>query len=139
MGGPDSREWAISVCGLNCAKCDIYEAGNGNDELRVGIMEWFRDKHNKIVAPEKVTCEGCRGALTSHWSPDCRMMLCAREKAHQFCFLCEDFPCKKVEDFGSDGISHHKRTVENSKRMKAIGIKAWLQEHKGKGSSVFCP
>jgi len=25
-------DWIVAYCGLNCAKCDIYEAGHGNEE-----------------------------------------------------------------------------------------------------------
>jgi len=37
----DTVNWDISVCGLNCAKCDIYEACHGNKKLRGEILEWF--------------------------------------------------------------------------------------------------
>ena len=34
MGAENPQEWLISVCGLNCAKCDIYQAGHSNEKLR---------------------------------------------------------------------------------------------------------
>ena len=132
-------KWSISVCGLNCAKCDIYSASHGNEKLRDEIVEWFKKERNETIKPEQVRCEGCRGPLDAHWSPDCKMMLCARKRGLQHCFQCEDFPCTSVNEFGSDGVSHHKRTIENSKRMKEIGIKPWIKEQKRKGQCVFCP
>jgi hypothetical protein len=134
----DSRR-VISVCGLNCARCDIYEAGHGNDKVRDEIVEWFRKEQNETIKPEAVKCEGCRGPLNSHWSSDCKMMLCAKKRGVRYCFQCKDFPCKSLEAFSSDGISHHKRTVENMKKMKEIGIVAWIEEQKRKGHCVFCP
>jgi hypothetical protein len=133
------EKWCISVCGLNCAVCDMYQAGHGNEKLRDEIVEWFRKERNETVKPEQVRCEGCYGPLESHWSSDCKMMLCAKEKGVQHCFQCEDFMCKKLEDFGSDGIPHHKRTVENLKKMKEIGLEAWIRTQERKGKSVFCP
>jgi len=133
------EEWDISICGLNCAKCDIYQAAHGNDKLRDEIVNWFREKHNKIVKPEQIICEGCRGPLDDHWSPKCKLMLCARNKGLQYCFQCEDFPCVNVNKFSSDDIFHHRRTIENLKRMKKIGIKGWIAEQKRKGQCVFCP
>jgi len=53
-----SEEWNLSICGLNCAKCDIYEAGHGNEELRNRIIEWFKKERSQTVKPEKITCEG---------------------------------------------------------------------------------
>lgn len=139
MGAEDSNEWLIAVCGLNCAKCDIYEAGHGNKKLRDEIIDWFRKEHNEAVKPEQVRCEGCTGPLIRHWSPDCKMMLCAKKKRLQHCFQCEDFPCTNVNEFSSDGTPHHKRTIENSKRMKETGIEAWIKEQERKGKSAFCP
>jgi hypothetical protein len=44
-----------------------------------------------------------------------------------------------LTDFASDGVSHHKRTVENLKEMKEIGIDALIVEQKKKGKPLFCP
>jgi len=139
MRAEDSKIWSIAVCGLNCAKCDIYLAGHGDEKLRREIIEWFKKERNETIKPEQIRCKGCRGPLDAHWSSDCKMMLCAKERGLQHCFQCEDFTCTSVNEFSSDGISHHKRTVENSKRMKEIGIEAWIAEQKRKGQIVFCP
>jgi len=134
-----SKDWLISVCGLNCAACDIHQAYLGNQKVRNEIVEWFRKERNKIVKPEQIKCEGCRGSIDVHWSPDCKMMLCARKKGVQYCFQCSEFPCTILNEFSSDGISHHRRTVENLKKMKEIGLEAWIAEQKRKGECLFCP
>lgn len=134
----ESEKWDISICGLNCAKCDIYQACHGDDRLRNEIVEWFKKERNEDLKPEQIVCEGCRGARDRHWSPDCGMMNCALERGLQYCFECEEFPCKIVNEFGSDGVSHHERTIENMKRMKEIGLEAWIEEQK-KVQCVFCP
>jgi hypothetical protein len=103
-------EWDISVCGLNCAKCDILT--------------------------DQKDCQGCRGPLDNHWSPDCPFLPCIKEKGYKYCFECQAFPCEKLEAFASDGHAHHKQTIENLKRMKKIGIEAWIAKQK---KSVFCP
>jgi len=139
MKAKNSEEWHISVCGLNCAKCDIYKAGLGDEKLRNEIVEWFRKERNKTVKPEQVRCDGCRGPLESHWSSNCAMLTCSKKRELQYCFQCEDFPCEIVNKFSSDGVAHHKRTIENSKRLKGIGIEAWIAEQKRKGQCVFCP
>jgi len=139
MRAENPEEWIIAVCGLNCAKCDIHLASRGNEKLRDEIVDWFKKERNSTIRPEQVRCEGCRGPLDVHWSSDCKMMLCAKKRGLQYCFQCEDFPCASVSEFSSDGVSHHKRTVENSKRMREIGIEAWIAEQKRKGQFVFCP
>lgn len=105
----EAEEWDISLCGLNYAKCDRYQSSE---------------------------CGKCRGLLEAHWSPDCRLVSCAREKGHQCCFECSEFPRKGLQEFASDGYAHDKQTVENMKRMKEIGGEAWIVEQ---GKSAFCP
>jgi len=122
------KKWSVSICGLNCAKCDIYEAGHGDKKKRDEIVEWFRKERNETVKPEQVRCDACRGSLDLHWSPDCKMMLCARKRRIQYCFECESFPCGLVEEFATDGMEHHRRAVERSKRVKEIGFEPWIAE-----------
>ncbi len=135
----DSGEWDISVCGLNCARCNIRQAGLGDERLRDEILGWFREELDTVVEPEQIRCGACRGPLESHWSPDCKMMNCARDRGHSHCFECGEFPCEKLEEFSRDGVSHHERTVENLKKMKELGLENWIKEQKSKGQCVFCP
>jgi len=133
------KEWNLSFCGLNCAKCDIYEAGHGNTKVRNKIVEWFLKERKIRVNPEQVRCEGCKGSLEAHWSADCKIIQCAKKKSLQYCFECQSFPCKILNDFASDRVAHHKRTVENLKRMREIGLEAWIEEQTKSGRCVFCP
>jgi hypothetical protein len=139
MRGVKSKNWAIAFCGLNCTKCDIYEAGHGNEKKRDEILSWFKKERGKIFGPEQITCDGCRGPLEAHWSEGCKMMLCAKRKEVQYCFECTDFPCSLLKAFASDGAAHHKRTVDNLKSMKEIGLEEWIAEQDKNGKCEFCP
>jgi len=130
--GYEKERWSIAVCGLNCASCFIYYKRDENDpevarETRETI-EWFREKKNLELSKEDLMCKGCLGPLDVHWSPDCKMMLCARERRLEHCFECRDFPCPLTEKFANDGLESHRRAVEASKRMKEIGLEAWMAE-----------
>ncbi len=131
--------WHLSVCGLNCNECDMYKASHGDEKCREEIAEWFKKKRNMTLKVEQIRCEGCRGPIEDNWSSDCKMMKCAKEKNLDFCFQCEDFPCATVNDFASDGAAHHKRTVENMKRAKIVGLNGWIAEQVKKGRPTFCP
>jgi hypothetical protein len=131
--------WNLSVCGLNCAVCDIMLAGKGDQDRLKEILDWFKEERGLDVEPEDIVCMGCRGSLDRHWSPDCGMMLCARSRGHDYCFQCSDFVCEKLEAFAGDGMDHHRRAVENMKRIMEMGLDAWLEEQRGKGPPVFCP
>jgi hypothetical protein len=67
------------------------------------------------------------------------MMLCAREKGVKLCSECPGFVCEKLEAFANDGAAHHRRSVENLRRIKETGFDAWLREQRRKGPPVFCP
>jgi hypothetical protein len=130
----ETGSWDISVCGLNCAKCDLYQASRGNEEAMKRIMGWLKD-----AKPGSIFCGGCRGPLNIHWSADCKFLECTKKKGLKYCFECDEFACDRLQAFASDGYWHHRKTVENMKRMKEIGIEAWVEEQKKKGQCVFCP
>lgn len=60
----------IAVCGLECHKCDIFQATN---DLKVAqkIADWFKKERNEDVKLEDIRCLGCKEDRTKHWSPDC--------------------------------------------------------------------
>jgi len=132
-------DWVLGACGLNCGVCDIYKAGKGDVEKQMKNVRWFKEERNLDVPPEKITCDGCTGSLDRHWSPDCGMMLCARERGVKLCSECPDFVCDKLKAFAGDGMAHHRRSVENLKRIREMGTEAWLEEQRRRGTPVFCP
>jgi len=130
--------WNLSICGLNCAECDMYKAGHGDEKLRQEILDWMKEKRNVTLKPAQIRCEGCRSSGEDNWSSDCKMMHCAKKKGLDYCFGCKEFPCDLVNAFASDGAAHHKKTVENMKKAKAIGLSVWIAEQAEKGPT-FCP
>lgn len=127
-------DWDISYCGLNCAKCDIFLASHGNEELHKNLVKWFKENIDPSI--ESISCEGCRGPTNKCWSDDCEFRPCAMEKGLDYCFECLDFICDKLEKFANDGLEHHKRTVENLKMMKRLGLEKWKSSQK---EVNFCP
>lgn len=109
IGPIDESAWDISVCGLNCARCEL-------------------------LAEDK--CGGCRGPIDRNWSPQCEFRPCAEAKGHRHCFECAEFPCEKIKSFASDGYEHHRLTVENMKRMKELGLQEWIAQQP---KPMFCP
>ena len=128
------NDWDLSICGLNCAKCEIYLASHGDEALRLELLNWF--KNNIDFSIEDISCERCRGPTGQCWSGDCKMRSCAMKRGFEYCFECPDFVCEYVEEFASTEMKHHKRTVENMKKAKEIGLKNWISLQK---ESQFCP
>jgi hypothetical protein len=102
-------DWDVSACGLNCARCKMK----------------FGKK-----------CGGCRGPADKSWSPGCEFRPCAEAKGDTYCFECDEFPCAKLEAFAADGYAHHRLAVENMRRMRQIGLDAWIAEQP---KVMFCP
>ena len=57
MRAENSKRWFVAVCGLNCAKCDIYLASHGDEKLRNKIIRWFKKERNETIKPEQIRCE----------------------------------------------------------------------------------
>lgn len=67
-----SGKWRIAVCGLNCAECDIYSAGHGNERKRDEMLEWFKKERNETLEPEQIRCEDVQGHLMPTGVPNPR-------------------------------------------------------------------
>ncbi|MFX0021125.1 MAG: DUF3795 domain-containing protein [Candidatus Hermodarchaeota archaeon] len=128
------NNWEISFCGLNCAKCDIFLASHGEDELREELLSWFKENIDPKI--EYIGCEKCRGPNQDCWTPDCELRSCAIRRNKKYCFECPEFVCDKLKKFANEEIGHHKRTIENLKEMKKIGLKKWISLQK---EPKFCP
>lgn len=138
-----SPEWMISYCGLNCAKCSLYLFPEDQKKAEE-VLNWFKENRWK---PKDLTvsefmknngkeCMGCSSKLEPKWSPDCIFRLCAQKRKIKYCFKCVEFPCRNLTDFANDGNKHHYQTVENLKRMKKIGLNAFIREQP---EVCFCP
>ena len=68
----EKAKWDISVCGLNCAKCDIYEAGHGNKKLMGEILEWFRKERNETLMLGQISVMDIEALLTHIGVPTAR-------------------------------------------------------------------
>ena len=129
-----SGDWDISYCGLNCAKCPIYKASHGDDELQRSLVQWMKENHDQSI--DHVGCEGCRNTPHECWTPNCTFRECAIDRGYEYCFECSDFVCEELEEFANDGIEHHRQTVDNMIQIREIGLDTWLNLQ---DEAKFCP
>jgi hypothetical protein len=87
-----------------------------------GTLAELAAKWGKTEAEE--TCHGC-GASGPQ---DCTFLICTKAKGIESCAECSEMPCKHTNGFMTDDCEHHKVVITNLKRIKQIGISAWLQE-----------
>lgn len=97
----------IAYCGGRCDTCTIFLATReDNDEkkhkMRVEIAREIKKLYGEDCKPEDVTdCDGCKaegGRLNSGCS-NCQVRKCAMERGVETCAHCDEYICKKLEEF----------------------------------------
>ena len=89
-----TRQYALfSACGLNCGLCPRYHT-NG-----------------------KSRCPGCAGEGFSMAHPPCRVLSCSQRKGIEYCYLCDEYPCKKYDgvDLSDSFITHKNQFLDFEK------------------------
>ncbi len=120
----DKKKVLTSPCGLDCFNCELYEE-NITDDLKKTI-------HSKMGVPmEDIPCKGCRKQDGTHFHiPNgCRNLDCVKEKGHDFCFECDDFPCEILAPISDKASMYpHNIKVYNLCKIKNEGIEKWIKK-----------
>ena len=95
----------FAACGLNCGLCPRY--------YTVGTSR----------------CPGCAGEGFNESHCSCDMLSCCLRKGLEYCFECDEYPCKKYAGEGErDSFITHKNILTNAVKAKEIGIEAYKAE-----------
>lgn len=95
----------FSACGLNCGLCPRCHT-NG-----------------------KSKCPGCSGAGFGAVHPTCGLLSCCQRRGIEYCFLCEEYPCKKYNGADlSDSFITHKNQLRDLNKAKEIGMEIYENE-----------
>ncbi|MFW9902345.1 MAG: DUF3795 domain-containing protein [Candidatus Thorarchaeota archaeon] len=135
----------LAPCGLNCHKCFANSDGEIRDtsmklQNLLGSFDIYAERFSSFLPIFKKypsfkalltyltekNCPGCRKGSCLY--PDCGVKSCYKAKKVDFCFQCDEFPCKKT-NFDSH-LERRWKKINN--RMKEIGIEAYYQETKEK-------
>jgi hypothetical protein len=133
----------LGPCGLSCRKCLAYSNGDirkTSEELQrlLGDFDRYAERFaaflpvfNNYPAFKELLahlaqadCAGCRSGQCKY--PNCGVMKCHADKGIDFCFQCSEFPCDGT-NFDDD---LRQRWIQMNKRMKEIGVEAYLEETK---------
>ena len=101
-----TREYPLfSACGLNCGLCPRhYTEGSSR-------------------------CPGCADVGFSKVHPPCGLLSCCQRKNLEYCFDCDEFPCKKYDGADlSDSFITHKNQIVDMEKAKQIGMNAYSNE-----------
>jgi|Deesub1362B_J571_1020462.scaffolds.fasta_scaffold00001_860 hypothetical protein len=131
----------LAPCGLNCCKCFAFAEG----EIRIlserlqellGDFDRYAERFAEFLPVFKNyssfkkllhffsqgDCLGCRNGTCKY--PDCGVIKCYKKKKVDFCYQCDEFPCRKT-NFDPD---LEMRWIQMNTRMKEIGIEAYYEE-----------
>jgi hypothetical protein len=118
------KKLLTSPCGLACFNCATYE-GNITEEWKKEVSEIFK------IPVEETSCKGCRdekGNCKFTINNECATWNCVQEKGVNFCYECEEFPCKLLAPSKKGADFLHNMKVYNLCRMKLNGIDNWIEE-----------
>ncbi|WP_312612049.1 DUF3795 domain-containing protein [Oscillibacter sp.] len=94
-----------SACGLNCGLCPRYHAAGTSK------------------------CPGCAGKGFLEKHPTCGVLSCAQRRGLDYCFLCEEYPCKKYDGAdAADSFISHKNQMRDNDRARRAGMEACQAE-----------
>ena len=95
----------FAACGLNCGLCPRYYTQGTS------------------------RCPGCAGESFSEVHPPCGVLSCCQRKSIEYCFECEEYPCKKYDGAGtSDSFISHKNRIRDLEKAKQLGMDAYKIE-----------
>jgi len=138
----------LGPCGLNCSKCFAFSSGSikklstdlneklGNFDiyaqrfaelLNEPVFKKYPDFKEILVYFSTVQCKGCRNDECKLFTA-CNVKQCSRDHYVDFCFQCNEFPCKK------HGFDEHleKRWITINNRMKETGVEKYYEVIKDK-------
>ena len=118
----DSKKMGIPYCGAYCGACSWKLASTESDErhLTHKRFETFEPREKQYF----LACPGCR---VGNYRSDCDFRVCAESRRLEHCIDCTEFPCKRHEDFNSDGVQHHANSIAGLNVLKNEGADAWLR------------
>ena len=92
----------IAYCGLECHQCGAFLATRDDDDVkRQEVAELWSREFNSDIQPRDINCLGCRseGEILFNHCNVCEIRKCGRERGLSNCAYCEEYPCKKLEEF----------------------------------------
>jgi hypothetical protein len=111
-----------SPCGIDCFNCEIYES-NVTAELQQAIGQRMQRD------PKEVKCQGCRVSGCFILPKGCKARACAAAKGVEFCFECDQFPCRMLQPC-LDGAEKYPQNFKlyNLCRIQRVGLETWARD-----------
>jgi hypothetical protein len=111
----------IAPCGLDCSRCEAYQAWKADDQdKREHTARNWSAAFGISISAADIDCSGCgslEGPKIDHCY-ECGIRACADKLEHSSCALCNSYPCEELSSFLS-------RNIEARENLEAL--KQWEQ------------
>ena len=95
----------LSACGLNCGLCPRYHTN--------GVSK----------------CPGCGGGDFHTKHPTCGILSCCRRRMIEYCYECNEYPCKKYDNADTRcSFITHRNMFKDFEKAKNHGLTAYQSE-----------
>jgi len=136
----DEKKNPAAICGIFCGDCPVYLAP------RIGDQKKIKELAQEAGLPEaEIGCDGCLSDRVFGPCRDCAQhgfRDCAAEHGVTWCFECDQFSCDRLENFLDihvvNGISHHRRVIQELKDMKKRGPEEWAIRREAESCCSAC-
>ena len=104
---------ALTCCGLDCEKCEVYIATQTNDNtIRAKVAKQLSELHKVSINPELINCNGCtsQGVKATFCAYMCEIGKCCQNQHKDVldCAKCIPFSCSYLNWNIARGISGEK-------------------------------
>lgn len=134
----------VTYCGLYCGLCSQrnripQRAGALRDSMHKEAWDLWGQEIPKFrefwsflngLAESESRCS-CRGGQCG--PPFCGIRKCAPQKGVDVCPFCDDYPCERILGLAKGYVT----MLADGKRMKEIGLEAWIQEQEERRKTGF--
>ncbi|WP_455684939.1 DUF3795 domain-containing protein [Thomasclavelia sp.] len=109
----------LASCGMNCIVCYKHL-----------ITKKYAKKCNGCKYDDETLPEHCR---------KCKIKDCAKSKHLEYCFQCEEYPCKRIKNLDKSYVQKYKTSlIDNGLFIKEKGIVVFLEHEKKKWACLDC-
>lgn len=134
----------VTYCGLYCGLCSQrnripLRAVSLRDAMRKeGYENWGRNlpQFNEFWSFLNNMADlgpGCSCRAGKCGPPFCGIRKCAQQKGIEVCAFCGDYPCRMISGLANGYVT----MLADGRRIKEIGIDAWIQEQEEREKTGF--
>ena len=99
------RKYSLfSTCGLNCGLCPYYHTDGSSK------------------------CPGCGGENFTKKHCSCSIFSCNQRKGMEYCYHCDEYPCKKYDKWKKDSFITHRNMMKDFEKVNRVGMNEYKKE-----------